>query len=219
VSRLLSRFSSLCGVGLVAGLLFLGSAVSGQTPAKSPATTKPLVPANPSPHPAPAQPIPYSHKTHLALGLVCKTCHVNPDPGALMTFPATSKCMQCHAGIATDKPSIQKLTEYSKSDAPIPWARVYIVLKGVNWNHRSHLQAGVKCEICHGQVSEMATMSEATSVTTMAVCLGCHKARKAPTACNTCHSWPSGPDMPVPHPAKAQSSTPVTVKTESSLRQ
>jgi hypothetical protein len=215
VLRLLVRCFLLCGFALFAGLLLLSHAAAGQTVAKSSATAKPLVPANPSSHPAPEQPIPYSHKTHLALGLVCTTCHTNPDPGSLMTFPATSRCMQCHASIATDKPSIQKLKQYSKSDTPIPWVRVYTVLKGVNWNHRAHLQAGVKCETCHGQVSQMETMSEATSVTTMAVCLSCHKEKKAPTACNTCHSWPSGPDMPGPNPAKAQLSDPRSAKTES----
>jgi len=29
----------------------------------------------------PEQPIPYSHKQHIALGLTCKDCHTNPDPG------------------------------------------------------------------------------------------------------------------------------------------
>ena len=42
------------------------------------------------------QPIPYSHKTHLAMGLKCANCHTNPDPGEVMGFPAESKCMSCH---------------------------------------------------------------------------------------------------------------------------
>ncbi|MFZ3215805.1 MAG: cytochrome c3 family protein [Candidatus Acidiferrales bacterium] len=219
MSRILASLFLLGGVALFAGLIVLSPMAAGQTAAKSSAAAKPLVPANPSPHPAPEQPLPYSHKTHLALGLVCNTCHTNPDPGVLMTFPPTSRCMRCHADIATDRPSIQKLTEYSKSDTTIPWVRVYTVLKGVNWNHRAHLQAGIKCETCHGQVSQMAKMSEATSVTTMSVCLGCHTAEKAPTACNTCHSWPAGPYMPATHPAKVQLSDPHAAMTESALRQ
>jgi hypothetical protein len=50
----------------------------------------PLVPANVTPRPAPEQPLPFSHKTHMTLGLVCQTCHTNPDPGTMMTFPATA---------------------------------------------------------------------------------------------------------------------------------
>jgi hypothetical protein len=47
----------------------------------------PSRPAAPGAAPAgPAQPIPYSHKRHLALGLECRQCHVNPDAGEMMTF-------------------------------------------------------------------------------------------------------------------------------------
>jgi hypothetical protein len=150
-------------------------------------TEKKMVPDNLSEHTPPAQPIPYSHKTHLAVGLECKDCHTNPEPGRLMTFPATSKCMQCHVTIAKNKPSIQKLAELSKSQKPIPWVRVYTVLQGIAWTHRTHLQAGMKCEICHGPVAQMDAMSEVTSVTTMYSCLNCHEMNHAKTACDTCH--------------------------------
>jgi hypothetical protein len=153
---------------------------------------KPLVPANLAEHQPPLQPIPYSHKTHLALGMDCKTCHMNPDPGKLMTFPATSTCMSCHAAVAKNKPAIQKLAAFAKSQQDVPWVRVYAVLPGVNWTHRKHLNAGMKCETCHGDVAQMDAMSEATSVTTMGVCISCHKANNAPTVCQTCHGWPAG---------------------------
>lgn len=152
---------------------------------------KPLVPANLAEHQAPVQPIPYSHKLHLALGLECKTCHTNPDPGKLMSYPATSTCMSCHAAVAKNKPAIQKLSGFAKSPEGVPWVRVYAVLPGVNWTHRKHLEAGMKCETCHGQVAQMEAMSEATSVTTMGVCIKCHAANNAPTVCQTCHSWPA----------------------------
>src|SRR5579883_225916 len=167
-------------VSLAAALLFLCPATRAQQSVK-------MVPDNPSPHPAPEQPIPYSHKQHLAFSLPCKRCHTNPGPGNLMTFPATSVCMQCHASIAKDKTSIQKLASYAASNQPIPWVRVYKVLPGVAWSHRPHLDAGVKCETCHGEVAEMATMSEVTSVTTMYSCLHCHEMNHAKSSCDTCH--------------------------------
>src|SRR5438270_7228280 len=80
----------------------------------APPLAKQMVPNNPAEHPAPEQPIPYSHKQHLAFGLECKNCHTNPEPGKLMTFPATSKCMQCHVTVAKGKPSIQKLATFAK---------------------------------------------------------------------------------------------------------
>ncbi len=181
--------------GLVAMAALFGALVSlaprirAQQSAAAP-EVKQEVPDNPAEHAPPDQPIPYSHKTHLALGLPCATCHTNPDPGNLMTFPATARCMSCHHSIATKKPSIQKLASFSKSGQAIPWVRVYKVLPGVNWSHRKHLDAGMKCQMCHGQVAEMERMSESTSVTTMGVCLNCHKEHGAPVVCSTCHSWP-----------------------------
>jgi hypothetical protein len=141
-------------------------------------------------HPAPSQPLPYSHRTHLALGLPCETCHTSPEPGAQMTFPATSTCMSCHLGVATDRPSIIRLKEYSDSGEIIPWNRVYAVLPGVTWSHEPHLAAGVQCGACHGDVAQFDEMSMATSVTAMASCISCHEAHDAPIDCVTCHAWP-----------------------------
>jgi hypothetical protein len=165
----------------MAAFLFLATSLAAQQAAKQ------MVPDNPSEHKPPVQPISYSHKKHLAFGLECKKCHTNPEPGKLMTFPATSTCMECHVSIAKDKPAIQKLTEYAKTKQAVPWVRVYTVLPGVAWSHRAHLDAGVKCETCHGQVREMEAMSEVTSVTTMYSCLNCHELNHAKTACDTCH--------------------------------
>jgi Cytochrome c7 and related cytochrome c/Cytochrome c3 len=180
---------ALASVSLIAPLVMASLAKAQQ--AMGTQVAKHEVPGNLAEHLPPVQPIPYSHKTHLALGLECKTCHTNPEPGKLMTFPATSTCMSCHAAVAKSKPAIQKLAGFSKSQQDVPWVRVYAVLPGVNWTHRKHLDAGMKCETCHGQVAQMDAMSESMSVTTMAVCISCHKANNAPTVCQTCHAWPA----------------------------
>ena len=79
----------------------------------------------------PVQPLPYSHKTHLALGLKCAGCHKNPEPGDRMEFPGVAQCMACHSVIAKNKPAIHKLAEFSKSDRPVPWVRVYVLPAGI----------------------------------------------------------------------------------------
>jgi hypothetical protein len=144
---------------------------------------KPVQPA-----PPPVQPLPYSHKTHLAQGLKCKECHANPDPGDRMTFAPASKCMACHLTIAKDQPAIQKLAGYAKSKEPIPWVRVYSVAAGVYWSHRSHLEAGLKCEDCHGRVADMDVIAKWKDVTTMQGCIACHRQNKAETGCEFCHA-------------------------------
>jgi hypothetical protein len=180
--RLRSHFTA--GVALALLLLFGAHPAAAQS-------AKQQVPGNPAPPPAPAQPIPFSHKTHLAIELSCKDCHSNPEPGNLMTYPASAKCMECHEVVATNKPSIQKLAQFAKSGQPISWVRVYRVLPGVNWGHRKHLQARMQCVMCHGDVSQLDSIAITTSVTSMASCIGCHQAHSAPTACRTCHSWPA----------------------------
>jgi hypothetical protein len=176
---------AVMAAGLLAFLFFAADLMARQT--ASPQAAKQMVPDNPSEHLPPVQPIPYSHKKHLSFGLNCKDCHASPEPRKLMTFPDTDKCMLCHATVAKDKPAIQKLAAFAKSKQAVPWVRVYTVLPGVAWSHRAHLEAGVKCETCHGQVRDLEAMSEVTSVTTMYSCLHCHEMNQAKTACDTCH--------------------------------
>jgi hypothetical protein len=163
----------------------------GVARAQPPVPTASAVQANLAPHPAPEQPLPYSHKTHVGMGLPCQLCHTNPAPGKQMTFPATSTCMKCHTTLVTDRPAIKKLAEYAYSKQPIPWVRVYKVLPGVTWTHRRHLDAGVRCETCHGAVGDLDAMSETTAVTGMASCVSCHQARGVSAACSVCHAWPA----------------------------
>ena len=104
-----------------------------------------------------------------------------------MTLPAEQTCMGCHAAVAVDKPAIQQLTAFAKSAQPIPWKPVYSVPGFVYWSHRTHLDAGLTCDACHGNVAQMEVMSKTTNVTTMAGCVACHKQKEAPTGCETCH--------------------------------
>ncbi len=134
----------------------------------------------------PEQPIPYSHKQHLALGLTCKNCHANPDPGDAMTFPATSKCMACHQTVKKDSPAIQKLAAFDHNKQEIPWVRVYKEPDFVFFSHKSHLNASAKCEDCHGPVAERDRLFRETDLS-MAGCLNCHRKHNAGQGCDYCH--------------------------------
>ncbi|MGH9756910.1 MAG: cytochrome c3 family protein [Candidatus Acidiferrales bacterium] len=135
----------------------------------------------------PEQPIPFSHKTHTSISLGCKFCHTNPDPGNDMTFPDTQRCMACHQTIDRNQPPIQSLAKFAESKKPVPWVRVYAVPAWVFWSHRTHLDAGVKCEMCHGNVGQMDVVARVTKVTTMDGCVSCHQEKEATTGCRSCH--------------------------------
>jgi hypothetical protein len=134
----------------------------------------------------PVQPLPFSHKTHLAQRLKCQTCHTNPEPGEQMTFPATAKCMVCHEEMAADKPMIKKLAEFHRNKEAIPWVRIYQNPKWVWFSHREHLEAGAKCDRCHGAVAERDALWKEKSIT-MESCMNCHRETNASNACNYCH--------------------------------
>jgi hypothetical protein len=132
------------------------------------------------------QPIPYSHKTHLALGLKCDSCHRNADPGHFMGFPEESFCMSCHQAVKADSPHIQKLAAAAREKTPIPWVRVYRIPTFVYFSHRVHTEAGTSCETCHGPVSERDSITPEVTHN-MRTCMACHAATKAPNDCTACH--------------------------------
>jgi c(7)-type cytochrome triheme protein len=132
------------------------------------------------------QPVPYSHKTHLALGLKCNSCHKNPDPGEVMGYPAESFCMTCHQAVKPGSPHIQKLAAAAKEKKPIPWVRVYRIPEFVYFSHRVHIKAGVPCETCHGPVRERDVITKEVS-NNMQFCMACHTSSKARNDCGTCH--------------------------------
>jgi hypothetical protein len=135
---------------------------------------------------APVQPLPYSHKQHIALGLKCQTCHIEPDPGEMMTYPATEICMSCHETVDKDKAPIQKLAEYAKSHQDIPWVRIYRIPDWVDFSHKNHLEAGATCDRCHGAVAQRDVLFKEGDLS-MGACMECHREKGAPVQCDYCH--------------------------------
>jgi hypothetical protein len=179
------RLVMLCGLFmLVVFCRFIGPiAITATAQERSPKDVSPPIVKPPA-----EQPVPFSHKLHLTFDMKCQECHPNPEPGDRMTLPAADRCMECHRTIAKDKPAIQKLAAFSKSKQTIPWVRIYTVSGWVFWNHRSHLESGMKCETCHGELRKMDVVIAATNVTTMAGCVDCHRKNEASTGCQYCHS-------------------------------
>ncbi len=182
-SHIRSRQAALLGTACAVTLLALG--VRAQQ-----AASVLQVPDNPALPPAPEQPVEYSHRTHLALGLVCEACHANTAANSPIGYPETATCMACHSSIGRDLPQVERLAELDDSGEPIGWVRVYQVLAGVTWDHEPHLSAGVDCGACHGDMAQVDATTMTTSVTSMASCIGCHQAHEADTACSVCHAWP-----------------------------
>ncbi len=143
---------------------------------------------NPFPE-KPTQPIKYSHKTHAGtLGIDCKFCHYYAEKSKYAGVPAVDVCMGCHRYVATvmQNPEVQKLFKYYEEKKNIPWVRVHDLPEFVRFSHRIHLNAGVDCISCHGDVAQMET-AQRVSPLSMDWCLQCHKQQKASTECHVCH--------------------------------
>jgi hypothetical protein len=173
--------------GVVAIVLAaLGMYVAQVTPSQAAASQAESAPPVAS-APAPVQPLPFSHKIHAGnVKLPCETCHELSKSGQSLTIPQAPFCMQCHQGIATDKPGVQQLAAFSKTGQLIPWVRVYEVPSFVTFSHKWHLDHGNTCQECHGDVAERDQLFRETDIS-MAGCLGCHTAKKANSSCDTCH--------------------------------
>ena len=135
---------------------------------------------------APVQPVPYSHRVHVALGLPCAACHENPDPGEAMGLPKPGGCMSCHRRVKSESPHIQRLAKAAAENQPLKWKRVYQVPGYVFFSHRMHLEAGSQCQDCHGPVATRDVLWKEGDIS-MGGCMACHEQKKAANGCNTCH--------------------------------
>lgn len=147
----------------------------------------------------PEQPIKFSHKLHAGqMNIDCQYCHVGPEKGRHATIPAASICMNCHSVARKDKPEIIKLTEFYDKGNPIPWKQVHKVPDYAYFNHSVHVNKGIDCAKCHGDVKRMDKIVQVRSFI-MGACIDCHrnaekelpelagKINKGPMYCSACH--------------------------------
>jgi Cytochrome c7 and related cytochrome c len=137
---------------------------------------------------AASQPIAYSHKQHLSLGLHCLDCHSSADTSSAATLPSLHKCMLCHAKVATAKPEIQKLASFAAAKREVPWQRVYGFDPEalVKFRHAPHFRAKIDCARCHGDMTQV-TVAQPVVKHTMGTCLTCHRQNNASEDCAACH--------------------------------
>lgn len=138
---------------------------------------------------APAQPIPFSHKLHAGERKIqCQYCHSAVDRSAHSNIPSATVCLNCHRYVKTESPHIKKLWEAVEKNQPIQWIQVHVLPDFVYFNHECHIQRGISCEQCHGNVQQMDKVKQVAPLS-MGWCVNCHREQSpaAPTDCWTCH--------------------------------
>jgi hypothetical protein len=124
---------------------------------------------------APEQPIPFSHKHHVKDdGIDCRYCHTGVETSHFAGLPPTETCMTCHSQIWNNATLTQPIRDSWTSGKSIEWTRVHDLPDFVFFNHSIHINKGIGCSTCHGQVDEMPLMYKANTLY-MNWCVNCHR--------------------------------------------
>jgi hypothetical protein len=145
---------------------------------------------------APDQPIQFRHDIHVNLGVQCLYCHPGAMRGPSPGLPTLTKCWGCHQQIEKTftSPRLAVLQDYVLNNRDIAWIPVARVPDFVHFTHQPHILAGLNCETCHGDMSNV-EIAENPQIMNMGWCLECHRERAGDdeeklnklTDCGTCH--------------------------------
>jgi hypothetical protein len=124
---------------------------------------------------APAQPVEFSHKHHVKDdGIDCRYCHTSVETSGYAGIPPTETCMTCHSQIWSAATVTQPIRDSWTSGKSIEWTRVHDLPDFVYFNHSIHVNKGIGCSACHGQVNEM-PLTYKVNTLNMNWCLNCHR--------------------------------------------
>jgi hypothetical protein len=148
-------------------LLLLGTVVAGVTYYATPKWTEVGF--------QPIQPVAFKHSVHVdQLGMDCRYCHTYVDRSEHSNVPGANTCMNCHNQVLANDDRLAPVRESFNSGQPVPWVRIHDTPDYVYFNHSVHVNRGVSCVECHGQINEMDVVSQQKPLS-MAFCLECHR--------------------------------------------
>ena len=135
----------------------------------------------------PEQPIPFSHRIHATEKKIsCVFCHseaVNTDVAGI---PPLETCILCHSKIIIHYPPIEDLRNHYYNKNPVEWTRINVLQEFVYFSHQTHIQSGVDCGKCHGDVAQMDRVIMKKPFN-MGFCVQCHRDVKVSHDCWMCH--------------------------------
>jgi hypothetical protein len=137
----------------------------------------------------PTQPLYFDHRVHVEqAGLDCAFCHRTANEGVAAGMPPVEQCMFCHQVVAQgqNEADIATLRQAWLDQRPVDWARIHLVPDHSRFPHEAHVQAGVPCSTCHGDVGQMGQVRQVRSLK-MGDCVACHQESSATVQCGACH--------------------------------
>jgi hypothetical protein len=123
----------------------------------------------------PIQPVGFPHSVHVdQLGLDCRYCHSTVEKSWYSNVPSSSTCMNCHNQVLKDDARLALIRESAQTGKPVPWVQVHKVPDFVYFNHSVHVNRGISCVHCHGEINKMEEVYHAKPLS-MSFCLDCHR--------------------------------------------
>ena len=123
----------------------------------------------------PKQPVAFSHAIHAdQLGMDCRYCHNGVEKSWYSNIPSAGTCMNCHNQVLKDDPKLALVRESAATGKAIPWVQIHKTPDYVYFNHSVHVNRGVSCVKCHGEVNKMDEVRHAKPLS-MGFCLECHR--------------------------------------------
>ena len=152
------------------------------------------------------QPIGFLHDQHAGNlegqnNMDCQYCHFSAERSVDAGIPSVQSCWGCHQVIPGQteqaQTEIAKLRGYFERGERIAWNRIYKISDHAHFPHMRHINAGLECQQCHGEVQTMGVLSErdpAWGGDNMGWCIDCHRQpdpetgeQQASTDCAVCH--------------------------------
>ena len=149
------------------------------------------------------QPIAFPHDLHAGseeeqANMDCMFCHFSAERSVDAGIPSVATCWGCHQVVTgrNAPEEVAKIQGYMESGEPIPWVRIYKISDHAHFPHMRHINAGLECQQCHGEVQTMGVLSErdpAWGGANMGWCVDCHRqpneqgVQQASTDCAVCH--------------------------------
>ncbi|HET6229961.1 MAG TPA: cytochrome c3 family protein [Longimicrobiaceae bacterium] len=144
----------------------------------------------------PQQPIAFYHKVHAGDNKIdCQYCHYTADRSVDAGIPSVQLCVGCHVPGSSAPSAVrsqaalafptaardttwhneaQKLVDFWRRGEPIPWVRIHKIPDHAKFPHYMHVNAGLKCQTCHGPVEGMRKVYQFSSLR-MGWCIDCHR--------------------------------------------
>jgi hypothetical protein len=123
----------------------------------------------------PIQPVAFPHSVHVSqMGMDCRYCHSTVEKSWYSNIPASSTCMNCHNQVLKDDARLALVRDSAQTGKPIQWIQIHRLPDFAYFNHSAHVNRGVSCVHCHGQINQMDEVRQVQPLS-MAFCLDCHR--------------------------------------------